>query len=426
MAEDNKKIKGGMTPEQILLNIVNQLKGKFGYSDEKVSVYLDETKPLEERLEAIKLEQKAAKDAAKKTADPNAVTGSGATLSDSWPSIDEIGKDNLKLVSTDAVTGVKRYLYSSEDSAKGEGVYIETLPVKGNIPERINFNVNPHIPNLWGRDTSGKFVDYSKFHVDAERIVTLCKETGNPECIGDTSEKYDGQSYLIILFNGKLYSSGHTNKTQDTSGMNRVILSQLTPEIITKALRDIGFGVLGSFKNTPVVIMGEFYGPGVGKAGSKYISGKDSSPKWRIFDIRYGFHNGSTVQFRSEEDKVVTKLLKIGSGSENVYGWLPKSSVKKFQESLVEQGVKNVEFVRTFGKMTLNDVIEKVKTGFKSDSCYRDGVNLGPCDQAINAEGIIWEYFVKNVRVQIKVRADDFNQYNKAISNGETIDLHLA
>lgn len=428
MTEEVKKKIAPGSPEGILQNIVfGQLKGKFGYSDDQVSRFLDESIPLETRLEDAKVEQKVAKDKFNATKGGTNALVKGETLSDFWTPISELPESRLKYSSEDPNTKIQRYLFLDEEGGK-HGCYIEVMPGKGDVPLRVKFDVNPHIPALYKNKEKSKETIYESFNPDVERIVSLLKETGNTNCLGTGTEKYHGRTGIIFLFMNKLYPSGHTVRTNDDVGMKEVIIPQLTVEMVKTALKAGGIDVKDDI---PYAIMGEFYGPGCSDAGNIYISGKEASCKLKIFDIRIGFHDGSTISpadlLTSEEDRAAIKWLKIGMGPEGVYGWTPKDQVKKVVDSLIEQGAKNIEFVRVFENLTLNEAILKVLNGFKSDTCYRNGVNLGPCDQAYDAEGIVWEAWVGHARVQIKIRRDNFDWYWICVKKSDhKPELHLA
>lgn len=427
MNENTTKTFAPGSPEGILQNIVfGQLKGKFGYSDDQVSRFLDETIPLETRLEDAKIEQKVAKDKFNATKGGTNTTVKGDTLSDDWTPLSELPQKRVKFISEDPNTMIQRYLFLDEEGGK-HGCYIEVMPSKGNVPLRVKFDVNPHIPALYKNKDKSKETIYDSFNPEVERIVSLLKEVGNTDCLGTGTEKYHGRTGIIFLFMNKLYASGHTVRTNDDVRMKEVIMPQLTVEMVKAALKAGGIDVKDDI---PYAIMGEFYGPGCSDAGNIYISGKKASCKLKVFDIRIGFHDGSTMSpsefLTSEEDKAAMKWLKIGSDSEGVYGWTPKDQVKKVVDSLIEQGAENIEFVRVFKDLTLNEAIIKVINRFKSDTCYRDGVNLGPCEEAYDAEGIVWEAWVGHARVQIKIRRDNFDWYKQLLKSGEKPELHTA
>lgn len=389
-----------LSVEQMLQGTLKKLVAKYGYTAEDLKPFLDESVPVEKRFEMALIEKNALKDRAKITG-PSENAG---LLAKAFPTVDGLIEEFTSLPFEEKLTlaqDVQRDYEFKQDvklDSKPEDYinkfitdWVKSLPtiptlktktgeIKLEGDKYIRFTVNSHIPGLYPHDEKNKkLVDYTRFCDDASRVITEVKKT-NPTLKGIATTKVDGTTEGVIVFNKKIYHMGHTVKTEDGEGRATSVYNHFTYDIVKTALTNAGVTVK---RHIPVIIWGEFYGKGIQSFGSRMVN---DHTRWMLFDVRTGFHD------------------------EVCLGWETKETVEKVYNGL-KPYMPNLDLFYSHGEMTLSEAIEQVIAGFKTEYCWVNGVNLGPCDQALDAEGLVVEFWNQNVRYQLKVRADELSGY---------------
>jgi len=169
------------------------------------------------------------------------------------------------------------------------------------------------------------------------------------------TEKIDGTNIRVIWQDGKLAFGGKTDNAQLHTELVNWLHENITPEKMAAAFPDCG--------DTPVVVYGEGYGPGIQKTGRLYAASK----KFIVFDVRVGFW------------------------------WLNDENMRDVAAKL------GLDAVPYLGEMTLEDATAKVRAGFRS---YLNG-------GLAQAEGMVGRpiealFDKKGHRLIVKLKTKDF------------------
>ena len=169
------------------------------------------------------------------------------------------------------------------------------------------------------------------------------------------TEKIDGTNIRAIWQDGRLTFGGKTDNAQLHTELVNWLHENITPEKMAAAFPDCG--------DTPVVVYGEGYGPGIQKNGRLYAASK----KFIVFDVRVGFW------------------------------WLNDENMRDVAAKL------GLDAVPYLGEMTLEDATAKVRAGFRSS------LNGG----LAQAEGMVGRpiealFDKKGHRLIVKLKTKDF------------------
>ncbi|HKT90133.1 MAG TPA: RNA ligase family protein [Candidatus Sulfotelmatobacter sp.] len=195
--------------------------------------------------------------------------------------------------------------------------------------------------------------DKETFVVDPDRLKSTVLGTIN---LWDVTEKIDGTNIRVMLSEtGEVSFGGRSNTAQIPGDLLQHLHRTFTQEKMTTLWID------GT--QTQVVLYGEGYGPGIQKGGGLYRSDKS----FILFDVLVGGK-----------------------------WWLEREAVSDVAAKL------GIEAVPYLGRMTLEEIVERVRTPFESmiGKATAEGVVARPIETLFDRRG---------ERVIIKLKTRDFS-----------------
>jgi len=217
----------------------------------------------------------------------------------------------------------------------------------------------------------------------------------------DAQEKVDGSNHRIIVdpITKSIYPGGHTSRSNDSYGFNE-FFKQLSYSQLEEVL-----SWFFSMKE-PITIFVEFYGKNIGAAGGKYDSKNHHAC---LFDIREG---------NPDEDS-----------AEIFSGYVPRETLERIYDKLIEAGVKDLDLVKSYGRMTPQEAVDIVRLGFRSKYFWKDGENIAEDpskwgkdenNRPTRAEGLVLKHIDKEGFLHIaKIRWDHFSDFDRAWESGK-------
>lgn len=217
----------------------------------------------------------------------------------------------------------------------------------------------------------------------------------------EAQEKVDGSNHRIIVdpITKSIYPGGHTSRSNDSYGFNE-FFKQLSYSQLEE--------VLSWFfpMKEPITIFVEFYGKNIGAAGGKYDSKNHHAC---LFDIREG---------NPDEDS-----------AEVFSGYVPRETLERIYNKLIEAGVKDLDLVKSYGQMTPQEAVDIVRLGFRSKYFWKNGENIADDpskwgkdenNRPTRAEGLVLKHIDKEGFLHIaKIRCDHFADFDRAWESGK-------